>query len=161
MKENSFVQIKIWNMITFILMVVVNALANILPINGITTGGVSDSYPNLFAPAGITFVIWGVIYLLLGAFILYQFGAFKGKKGYNLDSVERISVYFIVSSIANVAWIFSWQYKIIPLSMVLMIVILVTLIMAYSKINKELGWSPKVSLEKGLELTLKFKGLLK
>jgi hypothetical protein len=40
---------------TFILMVTVNALANILPINGIETGAVSDSYPNLFAPAGITF----------------------------------------------------------------------------------------------------------
>ena len=54
-------------LITFILMVVVNALANILPINGIGTGAVSDSYPNLFAPAGITFAIWGVIYLLLAA----------------------------------------------------------------------------------------------
>ena len=61
---------------TFILMVVVNALANILPINGIGTGAVSDSYPNLFAPAGITFAIWGVIYLLLAAYTVFQLGLF-------------------------------------------------------------------------------------
>jgi hypothetical protein len=38
-------------------MVVVNALANIIPINGLTTGAISDSYFNLFAPAGLTFFI--------------------------------------------------------------------------------------------------------
>jgi hypothetical protein len=51
--------------LSYLIMVTVNALANILPIAGMNTGAVSDSYPNLFAPAGITFSIWGVIYLLL------------------------------------------------------------------------------------------------
>lgn len=49
--------------IAFTLMVTVNALANILPINGVGTGEVSDKYGNLFAPAPITFAIWGVIYI--------------------------------------------------------------------------------------------------
>lgn len=57
--------IKITVAVTYLIMVIVNALANILPINGIDTGAISDSYPNLFAPAGLTFSIWGVIYLLL------------------------------------------------------------------------------------------------
>ena len=65
--------IKILTLITFIIMIVVNALANILPINGITTGEASDAYPNLFAPAGITFSIWGVIYLMLFIYVIYQF----------------------------------------------------------------------------------------
>ena len=30
----------------------INALANILPINGVTTGDVSDLFPSLFTPAG-------------------------------------------------------------------------------------------------------------
>ncbi len=29
------------------------------------TGELSDRYPNLFVPAGFTFAIWGLIYLLL------------------------------------------------------------------------------------------------
>jgi hypothetical protein len=56
---------KFFVLFTFVVMVGSNALANILPINGITTGAISDSYPNLFAPAGYTFAIWGVIYLAL------------------------------------------------------------------------------------------------
>lgn len=69
--------IKILVLVTFLVMVAINALANILPINGQTTGGVSDSYKNLFAPAGITFAIWGLIYLALAAYTIYQTGFFK------------------------------------------------------------------------------------
>lgn len=134
--ENDIKAYKWLNAITFLLMVVVNALANILPINGIPTGAVSDSYPNLFAPAGLTFSIWGLIYLLLAGFVLYQLGVFKGKSGYSLEAVKRIGWYFSISSLANIAWIFSWHYKMIPLSMLLMVVILITLILAYIGINK-------------------------
>lgn len=51
------VWLKVLIVVSFLAMVVVNALANILPINGIDTGAVSDSYPNLFAPTGLTFSI--------------------------------------------------------------------------------------------------------
>jgi hypothetical protein len=62
-------------------MVAVNAMATLLPINGVTPGQVSDSYPNLFAPTGLTFSIWGLIYLGLACFILYQWGIFGKKVG--------------------------------------------------------------------------------
>ena len=42
--------VKLLVLLTYIGMVAVNAIANILPINGITTGDVSDAYPNLFCP---------------------------------------------------------------------------------------------------------------
>jgi hypothetical protein len=42
-------------------MIVLNVLANALPLGGRTTGEISDAYPNLFAPAGYTFAIWGLI----------------------------------------------------------------------------------------------------
>ena len=100
-------------LITFILMVVVNALANILPINGIGTGAVSDSYPNLFAPAGITFAIWGVIYLLLAAYTVFQLGLFKKNRSMSDALMNKIGVVFSISSIANTVWIFSWHYGII------------------------------------------------
>ncbi|WP_298836772.1 tryptophan-rich sensory protein [Clostridium sp.] len=132
-QERGIKVLKTFTVLSFILMVTVNALANILPINGITTGGVSDSYPNLFAPAGVTFVIWGIIYLLLAGFVVYQLGLFKGTN--TKDIVKLIGGYFIISSLTNTAWIFSWQYKIIPLSMILMIILLVCLIKINGKLN--------------------------
>lgn len=123
--------------VTFILMVVVNALASILPINGIDTGSVSDSYPNLFAPAGITFAIWGVIYLLLAAYTVFQLGLFKKNRSISEALMNKVGVVFSISSIANAAWIFSWHYRILALSMVLMLIILVCLAIIVSAIRKE------------------------
>lgn len=114
---------------TYLGMVAVNAMANILPINGVTTGGVSDSYPNLFAPAGITFSIWGLIYLLLGAHVLYQLGLLGKEKDKKVsDAVKKISKYFIGTSIINSIWIFAWHYNQIGLTLVLMVGLLILLI---------------------------------
>ena len=135
MDKNNYLPLRIGNMLSFIAVVVVNMLAVLLPINGVRPQDVSDAYANLFAPAGITFSIWSVIYVLLTLFILYQLGVFKGKNGYSLDAIRRIGPFFILSSAANVAWIFAWHYNNIPLSLVLMAVILVTLIMSYLRIR--------------------------
>lgn len=121
--------VKFFVVITFIAMIVVNYLAQTLPINGVTPGQVSDSYPNLFAPAGLTFSIWGIIYLLLGVYTLYQLGLFQGNEKADGELLNRVGVLFSISSLMNIAWIFSWHYGIIPLSMVFMIGILVCLIM--------------------------------
>ncbi len=121
---------------SFLIMVVVNALANIIPINGVGTGEVSDSYPNLFAPAGYTFAIWGLIYLLLAGYVLYQLGFFRtDNNSARLELINKINPYFILSSIANTLWIFSWHYYNIGLSMLFMIVILLCLIIINIEIN--------------------------
>ena len=121
--------LKIITSIAYLLMVVVNALANILPINRVNTGQVSDSYPNLFAPAGLTFSIWGLIYVLLALYTLYQIGLFQGdKKTVKFELLSKINMLFSISSIANVFWIFSWHYFMIPLSMLMIVVILICLI---------------------------------
>lgn len=132
-KKNGGTGIKIIVTTTFLLMIAVNVLANIIRINGMTTGQVSDSYPNLFAPAAFTFAIWGLIYLLLAGYAVYQLGMIREDAwtaGRHL--LKKVSVNFSVSSLANTAWVFSWHYQMIPLSMVFMAVILVCLI----KINQ-------------------------
>lgn len=129
--------IKIGVVLTYLLMLGVNSLANILPINGQTTGGVSDAYPNLFAPAGVTFSIWGLIYLLLGAYTVYQLDVYKKNVGTKTEGLlKKVGILFIVSSVANAAWIFSWHYHQIPLSMILMALILICLILANREIKK-------------------------
>ncbi len=133
--------IKILAAFTFAAMIIVNFLANYIPINNITPGEVSDMYPNLFAPAGFTFSIWGIIYLLLGAYTLYYLGLFrKGKAKSKL--LDKISIYFIITSVANFFWIFAWHYQIIWLSLLLIIAMLYFLIKIASLLAKE-KLSPK------------------
>jgi hypothetical protein len=124
------IYIKIIALITYLGMIIVNALANILPINGISTGEISDKYANLFAPAGLTFSIWGLIYLLLGIYVVYQFFNIK-------EIINKINIYFIVSSIANILWIFSWHYELMFISVLIMIVILYSLIKIVDLLKKE------------------------
>ena len=64
--------LQIINVFALMLTLTINALANILPINGMNTGELSALYPSLFTPAGFTFSIWSVIYLLLIGFVIVQ-----------------------------------------------------------------------------------------
>ena len=124
--------VKVLVVVTYVVMIAMNALANALPINGRTTGGVSDAYQNLFAPAGLTFAIWGVIYLLLGAHVLYQLGLFQDAErdaGRRTALLERVGVLFSLSSLANAAWILTWHYDFIGLSTLLLATMLVLLIL--------------------------------
>lgn len=113
---------------TYIGMIVINALANILPINGRGTGEISDAYDNLFAPAGLTFSIWGLIYLLLFAYVIYQLSHYKSTKTNNNDIFLRVGIVFSISSIFNMIWIFAWHYDHILLSLFMMTGILICLI---------------------------------
>lgn len=123
---------------TFLIMVGVNALANILPIAGKNTGQISDSYPNLFAPAGLTFSIWGLIYLLLAGYAVYQLEFFQKEKSMLREGLlAKIGVLFSISSAANAIWIFAWHYEILPASMMLMLVILFCLILINQILGKE------------------------
>ena len=106
-------------------MVVVNFMANGLPINNRGTGEISDAYPNLFAPAGPAFSIWGLIYLLLGAYVIYQFVK-KDQK--TEDFLQKINPFFIATSLANISWIFAWHYDFIGLSVLIMLTFLILLI---------------------------------
>ena len=113
-------------LVTYIIMVVANGLAESLPINGQTTGQISDKYSNLFAPAGYTFSIWGLIYFLLALYTLYQLPIWKNNK--NSDLLDQIGIYFSISSIANAIWIIDWHYDLIGLSVLIMVLILLCLI---------------------------------
>lgn len=117
--------IKVFAGVTYIGMIVVNYLANGLPLNNRSTGDISDAYPNIFAPAGPAFSIWGLIYLLLGIYVVYQFV----NKDRKIDIlIAKINPFFIATSIANISWIFAWHYDYIGLSVLIMMTLLVLLI---------------------------------
>jgi hypothetical protein len=106
----------------FVGVIAVNGAANALPINGLTTGAVSDLYPNLFTPAGFAFSIWGLIYTGLLAFMI-RILATSDKA-----LVSKLFPWFAINSLANMAWIFAWHHIQVVTSLVLMLVLLISLI---------------------------------
>lgn len=135
-KENK--RIKLVAATVFTVSVICNALANILPINGENTGAISDSYPNLFAPAGFTFSIWGVIYVMLAGYCVYQFASVRRKQSKVTESViQRITPYFIAASALNGSWIFAWHYRMIGLSLGIIVGLLICLIAINNILRKE------------------------
>lgn len=116
----------------------VNYLANALPIAGRTTGEISDSLPNDFTPAGYVFAIWGVIYLGLIAFAIYQARPSKAADA----RLRAVGWFFILSCFFNSAWIFAWHYGRLPLSLILMLGILLSLIAIYLRLHPRGGVDP-------------------
>ncbi|MFW9781244.1 MAG: hypothetical protein ACFFFB_03065 [Candidatus Heimdallarchaeota archaeon] len=132
---NKKMILQILNIVSFIAAVIINYLAISLPLGYGTTQELSDAIPNLFVPAGLTFSIWGVIYILLGLFSIYQIrDIFKSDK-IEMPYVEKVSVFFIISNLANLTWILLWHYQLVPLSLVAMLIILIMLLLIYLRLK--------------------------
>lgn len=115
--------------IIYIIMIGTNAAAILLPLNGMTTQEVSDTYPNLFAPAGLTFAIWSVIYLLLAGYVVYQWLKPQAQSIMaNQQISKKLRILFVISSILNSIWLVAWQYLQIDLSVLIMLALLIVLI---------------------------------
>lgn len=133
--RNRRISFAVLNLLGYFGTVVVNALANSLPINGRMTGELSDMYPNLFVPAGLTFSIWGVIYILLGLFVVYGLISAIRKNPEKSEYIDRVGVLFFVASAANIGWIFLWHYLYVGLSLIAMAVLLLSLIGIYLRLG--------------------------
>ena len=137
--ENKWV--KIFVLIAFFQMLIINYMANSLPINGITTGDLSDKLKNLFTPQGSTFAIWGVIYSLLLIFIIrLQFGRIDKK-------TEKLSKLFVINSLFNSSWIFVWHFELLVFSLMLMVGLLINLIKINILLKNISDWSNKLTLQ--------------
>jgi hypothetical protein len=106
-------------------------MANALPLNGQNTGEISNRFPVLFTPAGYVFSIWGVIYLGLLAFGIYQLLPSQQ----NNTRLEKLGYWFFMSNVFNSAWIFAWHYNQFPLSLVIMLGLLVSLLVIYLRLQ--------------------------
>jgi len=138
------------NALAFISVIIVNALAGgTTLIGGQTTAAVSDKYSTLITPAGYVFSIWGVIYLLLALFIIFQ--ALPGEK--NRELREKIGFLFIISCLLNIVWIVLWQYEYLIFSVIIIFLLLLSLIMIYLRL--EIGKS-RASLREKIAFRLPF-----
>ena len=133
--------LQIGNLLAFVLVLLVNYISNTGVINGETMASVSAKYSNLFTPAGYAFSIWGVIYLFLLGFVIYQAKDLFSKKSVG-DLVEKIGWWFVISCVANIAWIFAWLNEYLGLSVFIMILLLVCLVAIIFKTRMELDDEP-------------------
>ncbi|MGL4610054.1 MAG: TspO/MBR family protein [Trueperaceae bacterium] len=124
---------QIVNIVALGVTITINALANILPINGMNSGEISDLYPSLFTPAGYVFSIWSVIYMLLLAFVVYQ--ALPTQK--NNERLKRLGYAFALSCVFNSLWIFAWHYRVVWLSQLLIMGLLGSLLVCYGRLQTE------------------------
>jgi hypothetical protein len=119
------------NVLTFALTVVVNVLANALPLNGLETGEISDRFQIYFVPAGYVFSIWGLIYLALLGFTVYQ--ALPAQRAN--PRLRSIGYWFAFGNLANTIWVFLWHYEVFSLTLVVMLALLASLIVIYLRLD--------------------------
>ncbi|MER2599887.1 MAG: tryptophan-rich sensory protein [Caldilineales bacterium] len=112
-------------------MLVVNVLANALPLNGLRTEAISDRFKVYFTPAGYVFAIWGVIYLGLLGYAVYQAGS---RQRYN-PRLRSTGLLFMLSCVANAAWIVSWHYLMFPLTLLMTVLLLLCLMGIYLRLR--------------------------
>jgi hypothetical protein len=123
------------NILAVLITILVNALAVILPLNGKTTQELSDALPNFFVPAGLTFSIWSIIYILWIVFAVYQARDMFKKEEIKMPFLSQISGLFILSGVANSVWIYLWHYQHVGLSVLIMILLLCSLLAIYVRLK--------------------------
>jgi hypothetical protein len=107
--------------------IAINGLASAQGLNGVTTGEISDRFDVYFVPAGYVFAIWGLIYLGLLGYTIFQ--ALPAQR--ENPRLRRIGWLYVLSCIANIAWLFLWHYEIFEWTIVAMVALLLSLIAIY------------------------------
>jgi hypothetical protein len=118
-------------LVAALMTIVFNIAANILPLNDLNTGEISDRFEIFFVPAGYVFSIWGLIYLGLLAYAIYQVLPDQRDN----PRLRSIGYIFVLSCAANIAWLFLWHYEVFEFTLIAMLVLLVTLIAIYLRLD--------------------------
>lgn len=119
------------NAVSYVAVLVVNILAQNGLLGSLSTKEISDKYLNLFTPSGYVFAIWGVIYLLLGIYIVYSF--VKKDK----TTALRIAPFVFMSNILNILWLLSWHFSTPFISFIVIVVLLAFLILIVRDLKDE------------------------
>ncbi len=136
-------KVLVWlNVIATVATIVMNGLANALPFNNLSTAEISDSFEVYFVPAGYVFAIWGVIYLFLLAFAIYQ--ALPAQR--DNPRLQRIGYAYLLSCVANSVWLLFWHHLMFWWTLVAMLVLLGSLIYIYLRLD--IGQATPLKMER-------------
>jgi hypothetical protein len=118
--------------LTTIFTLVINSAANAIPLNGRETGEISDSFNVLFVPAGYVFSIWGLIYLGLTAYTLFQ--ALPAQR--QNPKLRRTGWLVALSNLLNGSWIVFWHYGYYTVTLGVMLALLAVLIVIFLRLDR-------------------------
>ena len=117
--------------VSFVATLTLNTLAVTLPLFGRSTKEISDSYPSFFTPAGLTFSIWSVLYLSQLAFTVFQALPIQAAN----PSIRKVRWPIVAANLFNATWIVAWHGLVVWASMILMLGLLLSLILAYNRLE--------------------------
>jgi translocator protein len=127
--KNTFRQISV--ILVILMTITINVLADALPINHLNTGVISDTFRVYFVPAGYVFAIWGLIYIGLLAYAVFQ--ALPAQK--DNARLKATGWWVVLGGFANSAWIFLWHYQQFVGTLAAMLVLLASLIATYLRLG--------------------------
>ena len=143
--KNTLRQITV--VVVILATITINVLANALPLNGQNTGQISDRFQVYFVPAGYVFAIWGLIYIGLLAYAVFQ--ALPSQK--DNPRLQATGWWVVLGGLANSMWIFLWHYKQFVGTLGAMLILLATLIITYlnlgtgkTKVSSAETWAVRV-----------------
>ena len=125
--------VAIATLIAIIVTITANTWTNLSPPNDLNVGEIANTVLAgvLITPANYAFAIWGLIYLGVVAYGIYQLFPAQRQD----PVIRRASLGLIVASLAQTAWIYLFPLQLFWLSVVAMAVILLALAVAYAQLN--------------------------
>lgn len=137
-KYNDYMKriLQFLNLLTLLFTIGVNYFFNAGHHGSASVKEISARYDTLLTPSGYAFGIWGLVYLGLIIFAVYQLWDLFKK---NLDTgfVLKIGWWFIIANLANAAWIFAFTTNQIGLSLILIFLIFFALLKIMLNTNME------------------------
>lgn len=112
---------------------IVNTLSNLFPPGGENVGEIANTVLGgvLITPENYAFAIWGIIYLGLIAYGIYQFAPERRQD----PTIQRVDKLLIVACVAQIIWIFLFTLQQFTASILAMLAILLPLIGIYLALN--------------------------
>ncbi|RIB12351.1 hypothetical protein C2G38_31944 [Gigaspora rosea] len=125
--------LKTSNLLSYILVLVVNSYLEVVKKgpsndegNDFKGNSTHDAPFTHILPATYTFGIWGLIYALLGGFVIYQW--FEPA---DTAAISGIKFYLILANLGNIAWLFIWRFEYYILDCFVSACMLLVLIFSY------------------------------
>lgn len=91
------------NLVSFIVTLALNGLSSAGVLSPYGVGTISDKYPSKITPAGGAFSIWGPIYMLQAAFVIYQLCGWPEADTSTL--LSGVGLWFVAACMCNSLWI--------------------------------------------------------
>ncbi len=116
---------------------IINLLSNLNPIGGRTIGDIANNELGgvLMTPANYAFIIWGLIYVGLIGFAVYQFLPNPHPQ------LRAITYWFLLATVAQGVWIYLFLLRQFSWSILAMLVLLVSLSAIFLNLHQPKGRS--------------------